>query len=49
MAGKSTVNFVVGADVIENDFFVHDFHAKDNAIGVCYADGRLPLRLPERL
>ena len=39
MAGKSTVNFVVGADVIENDFFVHDFHAKDNAIGVCYADG----------
>ena len=37
----STVDFVVRADIVENNSLLCDFDAKDDAVGVVYAYGLL--------
>ena len=41
MAGKSTVNFVVGADVVQDYLVLCDFNAQDNAVRIGNAHGLL--------
>ena len=41
MRGGSAVDFVVGADVVEDNLVFYNLDAKNNAVGVCDADSLL--------
>lgn len=41
MRGGSAVDFVMGADVVEDNLVFYNLDAKNNAVGVCDADSLL--------